>query len=249
VAEPVGDPEGALDRGLTGRKVGFLEEAESAGLDPEIAANLQEARRVFRESGAEVATVSIPRAPWAIAIYYVIASAEASSNLARFDGIRYGPRRSDEDLLSLYVQDRTAGFGPEVKRRILLGTFALAAGYYEAYYGRAMRAREMLSADFAAAFETVDLIVCPSIPTPAFRIGEKVDDPLNMYLSDIFTVPASLAGLPAISLPSGLSRAGLPLAIQIMAPRLAEESLFGAARAFERAIAFSDEMPRGLSSV
>ena len=140
-------------------------------------------------------------------------------------------------MLSLYVESRTAGFGPEVKRRILLGTFALSAGYYDAYYGRAMRARQLLSDDFERAFEDVDVIVCPTIPAPAFRLGEKADDPLTMYLSDVFTVPASLAGLPAISVPSGLSRGGLPLGIQIMGPRFDEETVFAAARAFERRIA------------
>jgi aspartyl-tRNA(Asn)/glutamyl-tRNA(Gln) amidotransferase subunit A len=248
LADLPGDPENALRRGLSGKRVGFLREAESSGLDPEISANLDTSRKAFEAAGAQVSSVSIPRAPWAIAIYYVIASAEASSNLARYDGVRYGPRQDGEDLLAMYTRTRTAGFGPEVKRRILLGTFALAAGYYEAYYGRAMRARELLSADFDRAFSEVDLIVCPSIPTPAFRIGEKTDDPLNMYLSDIFTVPASLAGIPAISLPSGLTKRGLPLAIQIMAPRRAEEDLFAAAAAFEKTIAFPDEMPRGLLS-
>ncbi len=242
----VGDPEGALERGVQGKKVGFLSEAEAEGLDPEVAFSLGQARRAFRDAGAQVTSVSVPRAAQAIAIYYVVASAEASSNLARYDGVRYGARRCEEDLLSLYVETRTAAFGPEVRRRILLGTFALAAGYYEAYYGRAMRARELLTDDFQRAFGEVDIIVCPSIPTPAFRIGEKVDDPLTMYLSDIFTVPASLAGLPAISLPTGLSRERLPLAIQIMAPRFGEELLFAAARAFEREIAFPDELPRGL---
>ena len=247
-SEPVGAPEETLERGVRGRKIGFLAEAEAEGLDASVASNLDEARRAFRQAGADVVSISVPRAPYAIAIYYVVASAEASSNLARYDGIRYGPRRSDEDLLSFYIANRTAGFGPEVKRRILLGTFALAAGYYEAYYGRAMRARAMLSADFDRAFAQVDAIVCPSIPSPAFRIGEKVDDPLNMYLSDIFTVPASLAGLPVISVPSGFSEEGLPLGIQIQAPRFAEASLFAVARAFEREIGFPDEMPRGLRS-
>jgi aspartyl-tRNA(Asn)/glutamyl-tRNA(Gln) amidotransferase subunit A len=240
---PVGDPEKALERGVRGLKVGFLAEAEVEGLDPEVSANLAEARRAFVDAGATVATVSVPRARYAIAIYYVLASAEASSNLARFDGVRYGPRASEKDLLSLYVESRTAGFGPEVKRRILLGTFTLAAGYYEAYYGRAMRARQLLSDDFERAFSQADVLVCPSIPAPAFRIGEKVDDPLNMYLSDIFTVPASLAGLPAISVPSGLSRQRLPLGIQVMAPPFGEEALFAAARAFEKEIAFTDEIP------
>lgn len=238
----VGDPEGALERGARGTRVGFLVEAQAEELDPDVARDLAEARRAFSDAGAEVLDVSVPRAPAAIAIYYVIASAEASSNLARYDGVRYGPRASETDLLSLYRETRTQGFGPEVKRRILLGTFALAAGYYEAYYGSAMRARTLLSEDFDRAFEQADVIVCPSIPAPAFRLGEKTEDPLTMYLSDIFTVPASLAGLPAISLPSGLS-GGLPRGLQIMAPRFAEETLFAAARALEREISFTDELP------
>ena len=246
--QPVGDPEGALERGVAGLEVGLLAEAQVEGLDAEVAANLLLARDAFRDAGARVRDISVPRAPAAIAIYYVVASAEASSNLARFDGVRYGPRRDDSSLLSLYVESRTAGFGPEVKRRILLGTFALSAGYYEAYYGRAMRARQLLLEDFERAFEEVDVIVCPTIPTPAFRLGEKVDDPLTMYLSDVFTVPASLAGLPAISVPSGLSRDGLPLGIQIMARRFDEETLFAAARAFESAVAFPDDPPPGVQA-
>jgi aspartyl-tRNA(Asn)/glutamyl-tRNA(Gln) amidotransferase subunit A len=249
VGEPVGDPEAALESGIDGLRIGFLEEAETEGLDPRVAENLEACRQAFERGGGRVTRVSVPRAPAAIAIYYVVASAEASSNLARFDGVRYGPRRCEGDLASLYVQTRTKGFGPEVKRRILLGTFALSSGYYEAYYGRAMRARALLAEDFERAFSEVDLIVCPAIPSPAFRLGEKVDDPLQMYLSDIFTVPASLAGLPAISVPSGLSPEGLPLGLQIMAPRLCEERLFAGARAFEREIGFPDEMPRGIRSL
>ncbi len=244
--EPVGDPEGALEKGIEGMRIGFLEEAEAEGLDARVAENLEACRRAFDRAGARVTTVSVPRADAAIAIYYVVASAEASSNLARFDGVRYGPRKSEETLASLYVESRSAGFGAEAKRRILLGTFALSSGYYEAYYGRAMRARALLSEDFARAFAEVDLIVCPSIPSPAFRLGEKLDDPLQMYLSDIFTVPASLAGLPAISVPSGLSPEGLPLGLQLMAPRFGEERLFAGARAFEREIGFPDEVPPGV---
>jgi aspartyl-tRNA(Asn)/glutamyl-tRNA(Gln) amidotransferase subunit A len=239
----VGDPEGALGRGVEGLRVGFLAEAEASGLDPEVAEDLERTRRLFREAGARVVSVSVPRASVAIAIYYVIASAEASSNLARFDGVRYGPRVSEKDLASLYVESRTAGFGPEVKRRILLGTFALASGYYEAYYGLATRARQLLCEDFERAFSSADVIVCPSIPAPAFRIGEKTDDPLTMYLSDVFTVPASLAGLPAISVPSGLTRGGLPLGIQVLAPRFGEEAMFAAARAFEAGAGFPDALP------
>ncbi len=241
---PLGDPEAALARGAAGLRVGFLEEAELEGLDPEVAADVEQARRIFREAGAEVVSVSVPRATAAIAIYYVVASAEASSNLARFDGVRYGPRATDRDLASLYVESRTAGFGAEVKRRILLGTFALASGYYEAYYGRAMRTRQLLSDDFDRAFERADVLVCPSIPAPAFRIGEKTDDPLTMYLSDVFTVPASLSGLPAISVPSGLTRGGLPLGIQVLGPRFGEEAVFAAARAFEQRAGFPDALPR-----
>jgi aspartyl-tRNA(Asn)/glutamyl-tRNA(Gln) amidotransferase subunit A len=239
----VGDPEAALSRGVKGIRVGFLEEAAVEGLDPEVAANLEEARAIFREAGAEVVPVSVPRAAVAIAIYYVIASAEASSNLARFDGVRYGPRASEADLLSLYVESRTSGFGPEVKRRILLGTFALASGYYEAYYGLAARARQLLCEDFDRAFAAADVLVCPSIPAPAFRLGEKTADPLTMYLSDIFTVPASLAGLPAISVPSGLTRQRLPLGIQVLGPRFGEDAVFAAARAFEAGAGFPDALP------
>src|SRR5262249_61387513 len=158
------------------------------------------------------------------------------------DGMRYGPGAPGSELRSVYVESRTAGFGPEGKRRILLGTFALASGYYEAYYGRAMRVRQLLRADFDRAFERVDVIACPSIPAPAFRVREKTDDPLTMYLSDVFTVPASLAGLPAISVPSGLTAAGLPLGIQVLGPRFGEEALFAAARALEEGVA----LPRHL---
>jgi aspartyl-tRNA(Asn)/glutamyl-tRNA(Gln) amidotransferase subunit A len=239
----LGAPEEALGRGVEGLRVGFLAEAEEEGLDPEVARDVERAKGIFREAGAEVVSVSVPRARAAIAIYYVIASAEASSNLARFDGVRFGPRAPGKDLAALYVESRTAGFGPEVKRRILLGTFALASGYYEAYYGLATRARQLLCEDFDRAFARADVIACPSIPGPAFRLGEKTDDPLTMYLSDVFTVPASLAGLPAISVPSGLTREGLPLGIQVLAPRFGEEAMFAAARAFEAGAGFPDALP------
>ncbi|HEY7113960.1 MAG TPA: Asp-tRNA(Asn)/Glu-tRNA(Gln) amidotransferase subunit GatA [Thermoanaerobaculia bacterium] len=243
VSLPAGDPEGALERGIDGMRIGFLSEGQGEGLDPRVAENLDACRRAFERAGGRVTSVSVPRATAAIAIYYVVASAEASSNLARYDGVRYGARRSEASVASLYVDTRTKGFGAEVKRRILLGTFALSSGYYDAYYGRAMRARRILARDFDRAFAAADVIVCPSIPAPAFRLGEKVDDPLQMYLSDIFTVPASLAGLPAISIPSGLTADGLPLGLQIMAPRFGEETLFAAAFAFEREIGFPSDAP------
>jgi len=195
---------------------------------------------VLRRAGAVVSAVSVPRAPYAIPIYYVVANAEASSNLARFDGIRYGPRREAGALEEFYIQQRTQGFGPEVKRRILLGTFVLSAGYSDAYYQRACRARALLGRDFDSAFRLVDVIVCPTTPGPAFRIGEKTDDPLGMYLSDIFTTPASLVGIPAISVPSGFASPRLPLGLQFMAPRWAEDVLFRAAAAFERETRYSD---------
>ena len=239
----VGDPEAALGRGVQGLRVGFLEEAQGDGLDPEVTANVEQARRIFRDAGAEVLSVSVPRASVAIAIYYVVASAEASSNLARFDGVRYGLRASEKSLADLYVESRTEGFGAEVKRRILLGTFALASGYYEAYYGRAMRTRQLLRQDFDRAFAAADVIVCPSIPAPAFRIGEKTADPLTMYLSDVFTVPASLAGLPAISVPSGVTRGGLPLGIQVLGPAFGEETVFAAAQVLEAGAGFPDALP------
>jgi aspartyl-tRNA(Asn)/glutamyl-tRNA(Gln) amidotransferase subunit A len=244
--DPVGLPEAAVARGASGMRIGFLSEAQVEGLDPRVGRNLEEARRAFQIAGAEVFDVSIPRAPYAIAIYYLIASAEASSNLARFDGVREGLRASEADLASMYFETRRRGFGPEVQRRILLGTFALSSGYYDAYYGRAMRARALLAKDFAEAFARCDVLVCPSTPAPAFAVGEKLDDPLAMYLSDIFTVPASLAGLPAISIPSGLTEEGLPLGMQIIGPRLGEEAVFAAAAALERELSFPDELPRGL---
>jgi aspartyl-tRNA(Asn)/glutamyl-tRNA(Gln) amidotransferase subunit A len=242
-AREVGDPVGALAAGIRGRRVGVLREAVSEALEPEVARNFQDAVRVLEQQGAKVREISVPRAPYAIPIYYVVANAEASSNLARFDGLRYGPRSRQDNLLELYVENRTRGFGAEVVRRILLGTFALSAGYADAYYRRASAARALLCQDFDEAFSEVDLILCPTVPATAFKIGEKVDDPLSMYLSDIFTTPASLAGLPAISVPSGLTRSGLPLGLQILAPKFSEETLFAAAAAFEGATRFTDAAP------
>lgn len=239
-SRPVGEPMAALAGGLRGLKVGVLREAAAEGLDPEVERNFREAVQSLRAAGAAAAEISVPRVPYAIPIYYVVANAEASSNLARFDGIRYGPRLPAETLERLYVEHRTRGFGPEVKRRILLGTFALSAGYAEAYYRRATGARALLLHDFEEAFRCVDVLVCPTTPGPAFRLGEKTEDPLSMYLSDIFTTPASLAGLPAISVPSGLTSKGLPMGLQIIAPRWGEEVLFTAAAAFERETGFTD---------
>jgi aspartyl-tRNA(Asn)/glutamyl-tRNA(Gln) amidotransferase subunit A len=239
----VGDPVGALARGAAGLRVGVLREGTAEDADPEVRENFEQAVAVLRKAGASVAEVSVPRAPYAIPVYYVVANAEASSNLARYDGIRYGPREEADDLESFYAAHRTRSFGPEVKRRILLGTFALSAGYADAFYKRATRVRALLRRDFAEAFTRVDAIVCPTVPGPAFRLGEKVDDPLAMYLSDIFTTPASLAGIPAISVPSGFSREGLPLALQLMAAPWNEEMLFALSAAYERETGFTDVAP------
>jgi aspartyl-tRNA(Asn)/glutamyl-tRNA(Gln) amidotransferase subunit A len=239
----VGDPVGALSRGARGLRVGILREATEAGASAEVIANFREAVAVLESAGAAVTEVTVPRAPYAIPIYYVVANAEASSNLARYDGIRYGPRLEAATLEEFYTLQRTRGFGAEVKRRILLGTFVLSAGYTEAFYKRATRARALLRADFAEAFRGVDAIACPTVPGPAFRIGEKLDDPLSMYLSDIFTTPASLAGLPAISVPSGFSGSGLPLGLQLMAAPWREEALLALSAAYERETRFTESIP------
>jgi aspartyl-tRNA(Asn)/glutamyl-tRNA(Gln) amidotransferase subunit A len=240
---PPADVVAALDRPLRGARIGVLREAFAQGIDSEVERNFDSALEILRDAGAEIRDVSVPRAPLAIATYYIVANAEASSNLARYDGIRYGLRVPDGVLSRLYVASRSRGFGPEVKRRILLGTFALASGYYEAYYGRAMRIRQLLSEEFGRAFAEIDLVATPTIPGAAFRLGEKVDDPLTMYLSDVFTAPANLAGLPAISVPSGFTKDRLPLGLQLMAPRFGEEPLFAAASAYERATRFGQHRP------
>jgi aspartyl-tRNA(Asn)/glutamyl-tRNA(Gln) amidotransferase subunit A len=239
----VGDPVGAISRGARGLKVGVLREAIEESLDPEVRDNFSHAIAALEAAGASVVVISVPRAPYAIPIYYVVANAEASSNLARYDGIRYGPREEAETLEEFYTLHRTRDFGAEVKRRILLGTFALSAGYADAFYKRAARARALLRRDFDDAFARVDAIVCPTAPGPAFRLGEKINDPLSMYLSDIFTTPASLAGLPAISVPSGLTREGLPLGLQVMAAPWQEETLFALSAAYERETRFTDVAP------
>lgn len=229
---------GGIEDGLAGVRVGILREVPVSGLEPGMAASWSAALARLERLGAELVEISVPNVPAAIAIYYVIANSEASSNLARFDGVRYGLRVPAEGLEETYVATRTAGFGHEVKRRILLGAFALSAGYYDAYYGRARGVLRALQRQFEAAFETVDLIATPTTPGAAFALGEKTNDPLAMYLSDIFTTPASLAGLPAIALPCGGDAAGLPLSLQLMAAPFEEGRLLRSARAFERDLAW-----------
>ena len=237
LATPVPDVLAAPGRGARGIRIGLLAEASSAegGLHADVKASFEEAAATLRAAGALVTTVSVPRVTLAVPVYYLTATAEASSNLARFDGVRYGARKGEASLAGLYRETRSAGFGLEVKRRILLGTFALSAGYHDAYYGRAQRVRALLSRDFAAAFRGVDAIMCPTSPEPAFAFGAKTDDPLAMYLADVFTVPASLAGLPAVSVPSGFSRDGLPIGMQLIGPGDSEPLLFALARVLEDA--------------
>jgi aspartyl-tRNA(Asn)/glutamyl-tRNA(Gln) amidotransferase subunit A len=227
----------ACDEGARGLRVGLPREYLAEGLDPEIARAVRDAAERLAREGAEISEVSLPHTPWAIPTYYVLATAEASSNLARFDGVRYGERVDPgRGLQAMYRATRGAGFGREVKRRILLGTFVLSAGYHEAYYGRALRVRGLLAHDFEAVFSAgADLLLTPTTPTAAFPLGEKVADPLSMYLSDVYTATVNLAGLPAVSVPAGRATSGLPLGVQAIGPAFGEERLFRAAAALERA--------------
>ena len=223
--------------------------SEAEGIEPGVAEVFERTVGLIEQLGGEVAETELPHAAHGIAAYYVIAPAEASANLARYDGVRYGPREGDGDLIGMYERTRAKGFGAEVRRRIMLGTYALSAGYYEAYYGRAQRVRTKIAEDFARAFERFDFIVTPTSPTVAFRLGERVDDPLAMYLSDYCTVPMPLAGIPGISIPAGLAEpAGggpeLPVGFQIAGPAFSENGVLAAAHALERAIGF-DAAPHG----
>jgi aspartyl-tRNA(Asn)/glutamyl-tRNA(Gln) amidotransferase subunit A len=215
-------------------KFGIPREFFRDGLDAEAAKNIDSAIKLFEKNGHRVKEISLPHSPLAIAVYYIIADAEASSNLARYDGVRYGLREKDDELIAMYKKTRRAGFGAEVKRRILLGTYVLSAGYYEAYYFKAQQVRELLRSDFEKAFEEVDLLITPTSPTAAFRMGERLTDPLAMYLSDIYTAPANLAGIPAISVPCGTVADGRPVGIQFMAQAFDELSLFQAATRLEK---------------
>jgi len=228
-----------IEAGLEGVRIGILREVPVSGLEPAMAEAWRSALVRLESLGAELVEISVPNIPAAIAVYYVIANSEASANLARFDGVRFGLRVPGDGLEETYTATRTAGFGREVKRRIILGTFALSSGYYDAYYGRARGVLLALKGQFHAAFGVVDLIATPTTPGAAFALGEKTGDPLTMYLSDIFTTPASLAGLAAVALPCGLSASGLPLSLQLMAAPFDEARLLSSARAFERDLAWN----------
>ena len=229
---------------LDGLRFGVVAElAEAEAIEPGVKALFDATLARIEELGGSVEEVSLPHTEHGLAAYYVLAPAEASANLSRYDGVRFGVRAGDGDLLSLYERTRSEGFGPEVKRRIMLGTYALSSGYYEAYYGRAQRVRTKIAEDFRAAFEQVDLVVTPTSPSVAFRLGERTQDPMAMYLSDYCTVPMSLAGVPAVSIPAGLSE-GLPVGFQITGPAFSENRLLDAAYALERAIGFDTSPPR-----
>ncbi|MGQ9474489.1 MAG: Asp-tRNA(Asn)/Glu-tRNA(Gln) amidotransferase subunit GatA [Actinomycetota bacterium] len=233
-----------LEGGIKGMRVGVPQELMQEGLTPGVRACVERSLAIFQDLGAEVEETSLPHLDYALSAYYIIAPAEASSNLARYDGVRYGLRVEGEDMLEMYGKTRAEGFGAEVKRRIMLGTYALSAGYYEAYYGQAQKVRTLILNDFRRAFERYEILVSPTSPTPAFRLGEKVEDPLAMYLSDVCTIPVNLAGIPAISIPCGLED-GLPVGLQIMGKALDESTLLRVARALEEAIGFRERPAAG----
>jgi aspartyl-tRNA(Asn)/glutamyl-tRNA(Gln) amidotransferase subunit A len=237
---PVPDYISEMNQPVRGMRLGIPVEFFGEGLDPEVKAIIETGIRNAASLDCDLIEVSLPHTRYAIADYYIIAPAEASSNLARYDGVKYGYRHPENtDLLDMYRRTRSAGFGPEVKRRIMIGTYALSSGYYEAYYGRAMRVRTLIKRDYDQAFEKVDAVLCPVSPTPAFKIGEKMSDPLAMYLSDIYTVTANLAGIPAISIPCGFTRQGLPVGLQILANQFQESALLKLAQAYSEAFPVS----------
>jgi len=232
---PVADYIAELAKPVRGLRLGVAKEYFGEGLDVEVRSAVESAIQTLATLGCEIVPVSLPHTKYAIPTYYIIATAEASSNLARYDGVRYGYRAADARTLSeMYRRSRDQGFGPEVKRRIMLGTYALSAGYYDAYYLKAQKARTLLARDFVEAFKKVDAIVTPTSPTAAFKLGEKVDDPLAMYLADIYTVTADLAGIPGISVPCGKTKENLPIGLQILGKHFDEATILRVANAYEQ---------------
>jgi aspartyl-tRNA(Asn)/glutamyl-tRNA(Gln) amidotransferase subunit A len=233
-----------LDSGVSGMRIGVVREWLREGVEPGVKAAIDAAIERLGQLGAMFEDAALPHADYALSAYYILAPAECSSNLARYDGVRYGHRAADAaDVIDLNSRTRGEGFGDEVKRRIMLGTYALSAGYYEAYYGQAQKVRTLVIRDFEAAFERFDLLLGPTSPTTAFRIGEKAGDPLAMYLSDIFTIPSNLAGNPSISVPCGLDDKGLPVGLQLLGPHLDEATVLRAAHAFEQDLGFTARPP------
>ncbi len=240
---PVPDYTAALTGDVTGMRVGVPQEYFIEGMQPDVEAAVRAAVDQLADLGAEVQEISLSHTDYALPVYYLVAPAEASANLARYDSVRYGLRVDGGGLVETYKATRGQGFGPEVKRRIMLGTYALSAGYYDAYYLKAQKVRTLIKADFDAAFEQVDVIVAPTTPTTAFRIGEKMDDPLQMYLADVFTLSMNLAGICGLSLPCGFDGAGLPIGLQVMGPALGEEAVLRVAHAYEQATEWHRRRP------
>ena len=244
INQPVPDYTAALTTELRGMKIGIPREYFGQGLDPEVEQGVRKAITVLQEAGAEMVEISLPHTEYGVAAYYIIAPAEASSNLARFDGVKYGFRdRDQQTLMEMYRHSRSKGFGAEVKRRIIIGTYALSSGYYDAYYKKASQVRTLIIEDFRKAFSQCDILVSPVAPTPAWRIGEKSDDPLSVYLSDIMTIPTNLAGLPAMSVPAAMNSAGLPIGVQLQASHFAEEKLLAAGYALEQRLGLAGNKP------
>jgi aspartyl-tRNA(Asn)/glutamyl-tRNA(Gln) amidotransferase subunit A len=240
VDTPVADYEAGLESGVKGLKVGIPKEYRIDGAPPEIQALWTKGAEWLKTQGAEIVEVSLPHTKYALPTYYIVAPAEASSNLARYDGVRFGHRaRSADDIIDLYEKSRGEGFGKEVQRRILIGTYVLSSGYYDAYYARAQKLRTLISRDFSEAFKTCDVLLTPATPGPAFGVGEKTADPVSMYLNDVFTVTVNLAGLPGISVPAGLTASGLPLGLQFIGKAFDEATILRAARAIEQASGFA----------
>ncbi len=226
-------------------KLGVPREFFGEGIDPEVKANIEKAIDWYKSQGCEIVDISLPHSELAVPVYYIVATAEASSNLARFDGVRYTHRSKEaKDALTLFTKSRGEGFGDEVKRRIILGTYVLSSGYYDAYYLRAQKVRRLILGDFESAFEQVDAILTPTSPTPAFKRGERSDDPLAMYLSDVYTISVNLAGLPAISVPSGFTESGLPIGLQVIGKAFGEADMFAVANAFEKAHDYAQQTPK-----
>ena len=232
-----------LGKDIKGLRIGIPKEYFIEGIDPEVEKSVRDAIKHFETLGAVPLEISLPHTNYAVAAYYVLATSEASSNLARYDGVKYGFRADSKDLLDMYMNTRAQGFGPEVKRRIMLGTYTLSSGYYDAYYKKAQQVRTLIKNDFENAFRTVDLIVTPTSPTPAFKLGEKTDDPLQMYLADIFTISVNLAGVPAISTPCGFTTNNLPVGLQLIGKHFDEASLLQASYAFEQSTEWHRRKP------
>jgi len=234
-----------LSRGIEGLRIGIPKEYFIEGIDPEILASVQQAIGVLEKAGAKCVDISLPHTEYCLAVYYIVAPAEASSNLARYDGVKYGFRSPEgRDLLDMYKQSRSAGFGDEVKRRIIIGTYVLSSGYYDAYYKKASQVRALIRRDFDEAFQKCDIIATPTSPTAAFRIGEKTDDPMQMYLSDIFTISANMAGIPGISIPCGFTGDGLPIGLQFLSGHFQEGTLIQAAAVYEKTAGMGTLMAR-----